>query len=280
MRRFPFVVFALLLVAASLRAQAPQWSTSGCNSDEAGNGWGNGWGWGHQERVCQLRRTILPFRGGQINVTGKNGGIHILGEDRNDIALVVIVRAYATSKERAEAVESQVKILTDGGIHDEGPFTSGWFFRSGYSVDYTLHVPRHLAAELHTVNSGIDIRQVEGTFRAETVNGGITLSDTNGDVHADTVNGGIQVNLAGSGWRGAGLYAKSVNGGIVLTVPDRYSGHLVTRTVNGGITVKFPINLQGDLKNHLDTNLGQGGATISLETTNGGVSIAHGNDVD
>lgn len=282
MRRIAFVVPVFLLIAASLYAQAPHWSTSGCTDEEssAGNAWVNGWGWGQQERVCEVRRTVLPLKGGQINITGKNGGIHILGEDRSDVALVATVTAFASSKAKAEQVESQVKILTDGTIHDEGPFTSGWFFRSGYSVDYTVHVPRHVSAELHTVNGGIDIAQVDGSLRAETTNGGLAFKDVAGDMRGETINGGIKVYLAGDSWHGAGLHAQSVNGGIVLTVPDGYSAHLVTRTVNGGITLKFPVTVRGDLKNHLDATLGKGGATIDLETTNGGVSIAHGDGVD
>jgi len=59
-----------------------------------------------------------------------------------------------------------------------------------------------------------------------------------------------------------------------FTAPDHYSAHLVARTVNGGISVDFPVTVQGTLKNRLDTNLGQGGPTIHLQTVNGGVSIS------
>jgi hypothetical protein len=35
------------------------------------------------------------------------------------------------------------------------------------------------------------------------------------------------------------------------------------------------VTVQGSIKNHLDTQIGQGGPTIQVETTNGGVSIDH-----
>jgi hypothetical protein len=37
--------------------------------------------------------------------------------------------------------------------------------------------------------------------------------------------------------------------------------------------VGFPITVQGKIRNHIDTNIGQGGATLQFETVNGGVSI-------
>ncbi len=272
MRRFALIP-VLLLAAVSLHAQAPQWSTSGCNGDQGNTNNNSLWS-SHQERVCEARRTVLPLVGGQINVAGTNGGIEVVGEDRNDIALEVGVIAYASSKDAAEQIERRVEIVTSGTIHDEGPHTSGFWSRSGYSVNYRLHVPRHVSAELHTENGGVDLQHVEGVLRAETVNGGLKLEDLAGDVHARTVNGGVNVKLTGDSWRGAGLSARSTNGGMSVTAPDHYSAHLVVQTVNGGISVGFPITVQGTIKNHLDTNLGQGGPTIHLETVNGGVSIS------
>lgn len=271
MRRFA-VVAILLLAAASLHAQTPQWNISGCNGDQGNTGKHSLFS--HQERVCELRRIVLPLVGGQLNVSGMNGGIQVIGEDRGDIELDARVIAYASSKEEAEKVERQVEIVTSGTIHDEGPHVSGWFFSSGYSVHYRLHVPHHLSTELHTVNGGVDIQQVEGVLHAKTVNGGIRLEDVAGDVHASTVNGGVKILLTGDTWHGDGLSARSTNGGISVTAPDHYSAHLVTQTVNGGISVAFPVTVQGSLKRHLDTNLGQGGPTIDLQTVNGGVSVA------
>jgi hypothetical protein len=37
--------------------------------------------------------------------------------------------------------------------------------------------------------------------------------------------------------------------------------------------VGFPITVQGKIKHHIDTNIGQGGATLHFQTVNGGVSI-------
>jgi hypothetical protein len=265
MRRI-FASALLFFVAVTLHAQS--WSTGSCNGDEGNTR--NTWILGHSDRVCELRRTVLPLVNGEVSVTGTNGGIEVIGEDRQDIALEARVTAEASSQDEAQALIQQVKIDTNGVIHAEGP--QGLSHRS-WSVNYRLHVPRHIATNLKTVNGGIALSHLDGTLRAETMNGGLSLSDLAGDVHATTVNGGVSLELSGDRWQGAGLFAQSTNGGISATAPDRYSAHLIAETTNGGISVDFPITVQGDIKNHLDTNLGDGGPTIQMKTVSGGVSI-------
>ena len=68
---------------------------------------------------------------------------------------------WGSSTSAANDVLNQVSIDTGGGeIHDHGPKFS-LLGRSGYSIDYHLHVPRHLAAEFHTMNGGIDLASLD-----------------------------------------------------------------------------------------------------------------------
>jgi DUF4097 and DUF4098 domain-containing protein YvlB len=268
MRKFVFGCFFTLLFAGSLHAQS--FTTTPCNNDE-GNTNNNSF-FGHQARVCELRSTTLPLVNGQLSVSGKNGGIEVIGEERQDIALEARVIAQASSSEDATSIVHQVKIVTTGTIHADGPQMSFWSHGS-WSVNYRLHVPRHLAAQLHTENGGIEITNIVGAINADTTNGGLTLDDLAGEVHASTVNGGLEVKLGGNQWQGGGLFAKSTNGGVSVKAPNDYSAHLVAETVNGGISVDFPITVQGKIRNHIDTNIGQGGATLEFRTVNGGVEI-------
>jgi Putative adhesin len=261
-----------LLAAIPLHSQS--FTTTPCNGDE-GNTRNNSF-FGGKEKVCELRRTTLPLVNGQITVSGKNGGIEVIGEDRQNIALEARVVAQDSSTGKARSLLKEIKILTDGSIRAEGPMSSGLFsglFGNSWYVNFRLHVPRHLAAELHSENGGIDISNIDGEISAHTTNGGLTLRDLGGRVHATTVNGGVNIALNGSQWHGEGLFAKSTNGGVNLKAPDHYSAHLIAATVNGGVSVAFPITIQGSIRNHIDTQIGQGGSTIQVETTNGGVSI-------
>ena len=258
-----------LLVAGGLHAQG--FSTGPCGGDE-GNTNNNSW-FGGRSKVCELRKTIVPLVNGRVSVNGKNGGIEVIGEDRHDIALEAKVIAQAGSREDAESIERKIVIRTGSTIEADGPVVSGWT-HANWSVNYKLRVPRHLAANLRTDNGGIDITGVEGAITAETTNGGLGLYHLAGEVRAKTVNGGVEVTLDGQQWRGAGLVAKSTNGGVSVKAPDHYSAHLVADTVNGGIDVSFPITVQGKIRNHIDTNIGQGGPTLQFETVNGGFEMA------
>jgi hypothetical protein len=269
MRRCVVGCLFALLFAGRLPAQS--FTTRPCDGDQ-GNTANNSWMFGHQYRVCELRRATLPLINGQLSVSGKNGGIEVIGEERQDIALEARVIAQDSGRDEAQSLAREVKIVTTGTIHAEGPQTWGFSHRS-WSVNYRLHVPRHLAAQLHTVNGGIKVINVVGVIDAGTTNGGLTLDDLGGEVHATTVNGGLDVRLGGNQWSGAGLVAKSTNGGVSVKAPDHYSAHLVAETVNGGISVGFPITIQGKINHHIDTNIGQGGATLHFQTVNGGVSI-------
>lgn len=260
MRPMVVACFASLLIVPSAFGQS--FTTAPCTSNAGDHSWGS------KERVCESRRTTLPLAGGQLSVTGKNGGIEVIGEDRSDVALEAQVTAQASSREDAERLVHEVRIETAGTIHAEGPGTGNW------SVNFKLRVPRHLSAELHTQNGGISLADLDGTVRAETTNGGISLSGMGGDVHATTTNGGLDIALAGDSWHGAGLVARSTNGGVHVTMPANYSAHLIAGTTNGGTRVRVPMLVsEVDSRRHIDGQIGKGGPLVQVETVNGGLSI-------
>jgi len=247
------------------------WSTGACAGNDS-NGWGH-WGEAH---VCELRESTLTLPSGDLSVQTINGSIDVAGEDRSDVALEATVNVWAPSESAANDLQKQIAIFTaDGNIHAHGPHIS-FFTRGGYSISYRLHVPSKLAADFHTVNGGIHLSHLDGRLRFGAVNGAVTLDHLNGDVVGRTVNGGIHIVLAGDGWQGAGLSAKTVNGGIGVSLPENYSAHLEAATVNGGISVDFPITVQGTIKHHLDATIGSGGPAIHTQTVNGGINIKHG----
>ena len=265
MRRFALSFAALLLLAAV--GQAQNFSTSPC-PDEGSH---SGWHFGNGEQACEVRSAVLPVVDGQLKVSGKNGGIEVIGEDRRDIALEAKVIARGSSREDAVSRLHEIRVVTEGEIHAEGPIENG---NHSWSVGYKLRVPRHLAANLRTENGGIALAGIDGPVNAETTNGGLSLRDLAGDVHAQTVNGGVSLSLSGDRWRGNGLFARSTNGGISVKVPDHFAAHLVASTVNGGLNVGFPVTVQGPMHKSIDTDINGGGPTVHLETTNGGVSIS------
>lgn len=270
MRCFALGYSAVLLLSPFLHAQT--FTTAPCGSNGNSNQSGN-WLFGHHGHACELRETVLPLTDGRLSVSGMNGGIEVTGEDRRDVALEARVTAQDSDDNDAMALVHRIAIETHGTIHATGPTNIGWSSQS-WSVNYRLRVPRHLAAQLHTENGGIELTDLDGSIQAETTNGGLTLNDLAGDVHAETVNGGLKVRLTGNQWHGGGLDARSTNGGVSIKASEHYSAHLVADTVNGGIAVDLPMAAESHPRNHLDANLGGGGATLHLQTVNGSIAIA------
>lgn len=222
-------------------------------------------------RVCEVREYRLGSRSEVTVDAGTNGGIEVRAWDRDEVVLRARVQSWARHADDARSLADEVTIDTGRRIEADGP--NGWGSREGWAVSYRVFVPRSIDLDLEAHNGGIDIDGVRGRLRLETVNGGLDLVRVSGDVRGRTTNGGLDVELAGDTWDGAGLDLQTTNGGIDVHMPDGYSARLVTGTVNGHLEIDFPIMVQGRISRRIETQLGQGGPTLRLITTNGGVSI-------
>ena len=260
--------FALLLTgtvltpaAAQRRLQSRDWQIS-CERRGDRDG----------ARVCNEIERTLAMPGGTLSVDGRvNGGITVIGEDRRDVLVRVVVEAHARSEARAKELAEAVELHVESGkIYAEGPEGRS---REWWSASFEVHVPARADLDLRAHNGGIGVAGVTGTLRMETLNGGIHLDAVNGDVVAETTNGGLHVALDGDRWQGKGLDATTTNGGVHLSVPSGYSARLETGTVNGGVDIDFPVTVQGRIGRRVSTELGRGGAIVRLMTTNGGVSV-------
>ena len=274
MRRFTPTLILLLFLAATLAAHAQprfvkqSWTTSPCEGHYGNTRNYSIFGFHHQ--FCELRRITLPARD-EVKVGNQNGGIDVIGQQRNTIELEARVIVQGGSPADAEATARKITIHTNGEIHATGPSSGIWGGPSWY-VDYRLYVPQNMAAQLHTENGGIDLRHLNGKIDADTINGGLSLVNLNGDVNARTVNGGLSVMLGGDGWTGNGLWAQTTNGGVDVTLGNHYSAHIDVQNVNGGISVDLP-NITKVARHHYAGDLGHGGATLSFRSTNGGISV-------
>jgi hypothetical protein len=228
------------------------------------------WGSRDRDQFCDVREQTLSARS-QLRVDGReNGGIEIIGSDRNDILVISKIEAQAGSESDAKAIADQIKVQIGDDIRADGPSTR---WRSSWAVSYQIFVPRKISLDLTANNGGISIENVDGRLEFETTNGGVTLTGVSGNVRGSTSNGGVDVQLSGDRWSGEGLDVRTTTGGVELAIPSNYSAQLETGTVNGGMDIGFPITVQGRINRRLTTQLGNGGPLVRVTTTNGGVSI-------
>jgi DUF4097 and DUF4098 domain-containing protein YvlB len=101
----------------------------------------------------------------------------------------------------------------------------------------------------------------------------VHATDLAGDVRLTTSNGSMHVALSGSTWSGAGLEATTSNGSLQVEIPREYSAHLTARTGNGSLNIDRPITVSGRIGRDIDTDLGKGGPTLRLRTSNGSLSV-------
>lgn len=230
--------------------------------------------WGDdREGFCEVRQYTVPAAGATLSVNAEpNGGIRVEGSSRRDILVEARVVATARSVEEAKAIAARVEVVaTADRVGAEGP--SGLGRREGWHVSYRLAVPTGTPLSLRTTNGGVSIDNVNSRVEFRTVNGGVKLSHMAGDVEGRTTNGGVDVDLDGSRWQGAGLDVQTTNGGVKLAIPDGYSAHLEAGTSNGSVRIDFPVTVQGTIGREFSTDIGAGGATLRVRTSNGGVKI-------
>jgi hypothetical protein len=227
-----------------------------------------------RQSVCEVREYSVPAAGATMTVdAAPNGGIDVEGSARGDILVRAKVVATADTEEEARALAARVQIVaTADRVTADGP-RGGLGRHEGWSVSYRLAVPTQTPLSLRSTNGGISIDNVNSRIEFKTVNGGVTLSRVGGDVEGRTSNGGINVDLDGSTWQGSGLDVETTNGGVRLAIPEHYSAHLETGTTNGSVRIDFPVTVQGMIGRSFSTDLGSGGPTLRVRTSNGGVKI-------
>jgi hypothetical protein len=254
---------ALMLAASTVQAQEMRSAADWCR--ETGE-WRDSGG-----RACDVREYTVASNAVDVNA-GKNGGVRVIGGSRTDTLVRARVVSTGETQADADALVKQVQVSTDGGkVTATGPERTG--DRRGWHVSFEVWVPNRADVSARTSNGGISISDVAGKVGFEAVNGGVMLKRVSGDVRGKTVNGGVNVELAGDHWDGAGLDARTTNGGVSITVPDGYSCQLAVATVNGGVRSDFPLTMQGRLDKNIDVTLGAGGAPVRVATTNGGVHL-------
>lgn len=224
---------------------------------------------------CEIKEQTLPA-GGAITVDGKqNGGISIKGWDRSEILVRAKVESRAPTQAEADSLAQQIRIETAAlNIHAEGPESRDEY---QWYVSYEIFVPRRSDLSLQAHNGGIAISEVSGKIDFRTINGGVSLKRVGGAVTGRTTNGGVHVELAGGRWEGEMLNVTTTNGGVNINMPDNYSAHLETGTVNGNVSSDFALNVplseRGRMPKEISVDIGSGGPTIKLTTTNGGVRV-------
>lgn len=235
-----------------------------------------GWGdYGSRSRHCEIRELGMKAPRGPLNVDpGMNGGVEIIGWNKDSVAITARIQVNARSMDDADAIARDLKIEASGGtIKVTGGGSYGR--RQHWGVNLIVMVPRQQDLDISTENGPLSVQDVASRMDLETQNGPLSLTGVGGDVHASAQNGPLSIELLGNKWDGAGLDAATQNGPADLTIPDNYNAQVEFGTVNGPMDVGFPmtVTISGRIKNRISTKLGTGGAPVRVVTTNGPMTV-------
>ena len=234
-----------------------------------------------------------------------DGAINIEGYDGTDVEMTVDKSISATGDAELQRALSDVVLETADNAAKVGAVaryregdTCGEKSHShndgrdwpGYEVryDFTIRVPRNTRIEVCTINRGdVTVKGTRESFRISSINGRIDLIDMGGAGDATTINGGIAASFV-TAPRTDSLF-KTINGNLVLTMPDSFAADLDMKTFTGGLFTDFdtaPRAVQTVVQSHREggqfvyqanpfatVRIGNGGPLLTLETLNGDVRV-------
>lgn len=213
------------------------------------------------------QRTERLASGSKLWVKNRNGGIHVTGWDREEVALTAQIRDSA--RRRVNLVLQQKGSDLDIEVLFQQP---SWSFGLYISprCELTLQVPRKLLGYFRTTNGTVSVEHLEGYARCEATNGAIQVTDVRGEVQVDTTNGPIEARHLDARIKGG-----TTNGSITL---EEVAGGIHLETNNGRIHARYldgwgeGIHL-ASTNGSIEVDLGKATGDLQVENSNGSLDI-------
>jgi HSP20 family molecular chaperone IbpA len=262
-----------------------------------------------RERTELEETLMLPAPRAGLTIENENGRTHVIGEDRQDIALKIVRAARGETEREAAERASAIQVTTresGGELVVEVNVPGRFLFRG--KADLEVRAPRGTRVsvssanglvslsglraavrahssngpirvtdivgdvEVHTSNARVHAECTCGRIVARSSNGKIELAEHKGSVDAATSNGAICCRLESVGAEGVTLATS--NGRITLDLPEQVDADVDIRVDNGSIRAQrempcAPREKEGRLR----CTLGRGGAPIKLRASNGSISL-------
>lgn len=230
------------------------------------------------QESAEWRQSYELQAGGRVEIVNVNGSIDVQPSGGQSVEVIARKAAKGPSPDAARQALERIEIVEDASpsrvrIETRLPRRSGLMGGSNGQVRYIVKVPAGADVSFTTVNGAVEVAGLDGRVRLATTNGGIKAREIGGAIDASTTNGGVDVELTRVTEPGVNL--SCTNGGIKLRLPSDAKASISASTTNGGIdTDGLSLDVARSSRRRLDGRLNGGGATISLEGTNGGIRIA------
>ena len=229
-------------------------------------------------------RTYKVAEKGRFELINVNGKITAMPSDGTEVIVEGHRVAKATSDDAAKDLLAKLEIREEVGesivrVESRPPRFNGGF--NGLQIEWTVKVPKGIVLDLRTVNGGVRLNGIANEVHAKTTNGGVQGEKIDASIlEATAVNGGIEIELAKPLESTDSIEMETVNGGVTLELPTESKATIEARCVNGGVHVgelDIKREEQGndfERKRRLSGTMNGGGASVKLNTTNGGIRVS------
>lgn len=232
-------------------------------------------------RASEKYEKTLPLNsGGTVSLKNVNGDLKVTTWDRNEVRIQA--EKYADDSDALPELKIDVDASKDMiSIDTEYPRSHDDGRGHGISVNYVLTVPKSANLEkLSVVNGRIEVAGVSGNVEVSTVNGTIETRGLRGGCDLNTVNGKLDAEFA-SVRHGADIRLNTVNGTVVVRLPAKPDVDIKASTTTGHISNEFGLQDRDDsghnsfvrIGDRLHGKLGEGSASVRLNTVNGSIKI-------
>lgn len=228
----------------------------------------------------KFEKTYPLSVGGTVSLQNVNGNLKVMTWDKSDVKVEAM--KYADDEASLADLRINVDATRDMiSIRTHYPDSHGDNHGHGAAVDYVLTVPKGANLDkISVVNGHVDISGLSGDVSVSTVNGDIKALGLGGRCELETVNGTVDAKFV-SLRRGVDIRMRTVNGGLVLRLPDKPDADINASTTTGRISNEFGLESSREgghdsfvrVGARLRGKLGSGGSSISLKTVNGSISI-------
>jgi putative adhesin len=214
-----------------------------------------------------IRNTIGPID----VVAGTSDSVVIRAEKSWNASDPQLVQIIPVPTERGLTV-CAVWQAKDSRCNDGGDYHLSGLMRNDIAVRFTVQLPRNIAIDVSTQNGGLQVEGASAPVTAATVNGRIAVRTTTGPVNAQTINGSIEAVM--QSLLNGDVRLKTVNGSVSAGLPRDINANIDAETVTGRVETDFPVRVSGKISpRHLHGTIGNGGATLTLTTVNGSITL-------
>jgi hypothetical protein len=259
----------------ALTVLLPAAATAQRSTDSAVSKWSDQIATGRWVRVSNLngKITVGQSTSGKVEVTstkhwrrGNPDDVKIVAKkDGEDVVICALWGKQEDCEDRYDHNDRRHRSWNDWDNDDNDVY-----------VDFAVLIPKGTKLRSSSVNGGQTITGATSDVEASTVNGELRIDASGGGpVHGSGVNGRVYGRISG-GTVDQPIDFSTVNGSVVLEVPENLGAEVTMTTVNGSLDSDFPLMVRGRIDpRHLTVHVGNAtnGPRVSLTTVNGSVEL-------